>query len=178
MLSPISVVAAIDPGLYGAAAVVSIHPHWRIIATAAWDYRKRSGTRRRDISQSIHGSILPLLRFITPSTPIIVEDTGAMPEQGLSSTHNFGMSRASAETTFLGAGARLVPVAPSLWKRQMGLFSNKQASLRLAEPWIGRKLRVKDTNLAEAVLLTVWYAFRLAHLRLAPEERAKFGLIS
>lgn len=101
-----------------------------------------------------------------------------MPEQGISSTHNFGMSRASAETCLLAAGGALVPVAPSLWKRQMGLSQNKHDSLRLAEIWLGRRLRVKDHNLAEATLLAVWYLFRLAHLRLAPEERAKFGILS
>lgn len=101
-----------------------------------------------------------------------------MPEQGISSTHNFGMSRAAAETSFLGSGAKLFPVAPNLWKRQMGLSSDKRASVRLAEIWLGRKLKMKDANLAEATLLAVWYAFRLAHLRIAPRERAKFGLLS
>jgi hypothetical protein len=119
-----------------------------------------------------------MLTWATGGSPVIIEDTGSRPEQGIASTHNFGMSRASAETAFLTSGGQLVPVSPNLWKRHLGLSQDKKLSLRLAEIWLGRKLRAKDTNLAEATLMAVWYAFRLAHLRIAPHERAKFGLLS
>ena len=91
----------------------------------------------------------------------VIEDVHSMPKQGVASSFGFGRSKGVAEGVFAGAGLRLVYVAPSTWKRALGLTKDKDACRRRAiELWPAHcKLfaRVKDDGRAEAALIAWWH---------------------
>ena len=88
----------------------------------------------------------------------IIEQTQAMPGQGRSAGHNYGISFG----VVIGALAALrIPYAivhPAKWKKQLNLSSNKEDSRRMAterypEAPLARK---RDDGRAEAILLAHW----------------------
>lgn len=94
------------------------------------------------------------------ATLAVVEQVGAMPGNGSVSMFKFGTSYGS----ILGAlGALAVPtilVRPAVWKRRLGLTSDKNASRqRATERWPEMAdlfRRVKDDGRAEAALIALY----------------------
>ena len=98
-------------------------------------------------------------------TRLVVENVGAMPKQGISSTFRFGMGCGIIHGV---AGALRLPmtlVTPRQWKAYHSLTSDKEKSRALAIrkwPDMNRHLdRVKDADRAEALLIGEWYYVRV-----------------
>lgn len=91
----------------------------------------------------------------------VIERVGSMPGQGVSSTFKFGMSTGTLHGV---VGALRFPVelvTPTVWKRAMGLSSDKELSRRRAIelwPMAADRFRFKKHDgRAEAALLARWW---------------------
>lgn len=93
----------------------------------------------------------------------IVESVSAMPQQGVSSTFQFGRALGAIEAVAQLTARRVEYVTPAVWKRSMGLVGqSKRASLDLAKLKFGPLLRElwavqRNDGIAEAALMCLWY---------------------
>jgi crossover junction endodeoxyribonuclease RuvC len=91
----------------------------------------------------------------------LIERAQPMPRQGVSSTFGYGTVFGSILASLHG-WASIDLVAPAVWKRAMGLTSDKSASLdraRMLFPDVTLK-RARDHNRAEALLLAEYHRRR------------------
>lgn len=147
------IVAGIDPGKTG--AMVILHPDDTPIvcrvplagkdpAWSEWVLNWRSA-----------------LEFNTPDM-IVIEDVSARPGQGVTSMFKFGETMGFAHGLVRVAvpTASIIWPTPAVWKRKMGLTSNKtdaREEARCLMPKLTRDLtRVKDDGVAEAALLALY----------------------
>ena len=144
-------IVGIDPGLYGALALVGDG------FLDVQDMPTAGTSRRRIVAAPILGA---MLRDWMP-TYAAVEHVHAMPKQGVSSSFKFGRSLGVIEGAL---GALEVPiryVAPAHWKRYFRLSSDKEMSrLKAIETWprISDQLsRKKDHGRAEALLIAQYH---------------------
>lgn len=89
-------------------------------------------------------------------TLAIIEQVGAMPKQGVSSTFKFGMSYGIARGVVAALGVSTHLVTPGRWKKHFRLDSDKEKARALAIrlwPKSGHFSRKKDHGRAEAALL-------------------------
>jgi len=150
-------IIAIDPGLTGGFAVLTNTGEY---VSAAPLPVIRDGALAWIDGDELRGMIFAA-KDATP-TCCIIERVGAMPKQGVTSAFNFGCSFGSllGAVTVLGCPLHLVQAAK--WKRDLGLSSDKNASLdkaRLLFPSAPLS-RKKDDGVAEALLIAHWYATR------------------
>lgn len=98
----------------------------------------------------------------------VIERVSAMPKQGVASSFNFGVGFGSVLGVLGCIGIRLEFVTPSKWKRELGLSSDKDASLhkaRLLFPDCELHLK-KHNGRAEALLIAHW-SMRMTQVRAA-----------
>src|SRR5215831_12626124 len=122
----------LDPGLFGAIAVVS-EPwqKWRVDRLTQWDARKSVATRKQ-VVEIIRAALQGLS---LNNTLVIMEDVHAMPNQGVSSVHGFGLANGALQMFMQDNGAKLVFLSPAQWKRGLALPADKHASIELAKIW-------------------------------------------
>jgi crossover junction endodeoxyribonuclease RuvC len=88
----------------------------------------------------------------------IVERVSAMPRQGVASSFTFGVTFGSILSVLQARHISVELVTPAVWKRALGLSSDKRASLdkaRLLYPSAELGLAKHDGR-AEALLLAYW----------------------
>lgn len=91
----------------------------------------------------------------------IIEQVGAMPNQGSSSGFRFGQSDGIVRGVIGALGIPLIEVAPAKWKRHFGLIgTDKDCARTLAIqrfPGSAQSLsRKKDIGRADALLIAAW----------------------
>lgn len=88
----------------------------------------------------------------------VIEDVHSMPRQGIASTFTFARAVGAIEATTRLFRAPWFIVTPQRWKADMGVTADKNTSLEAARKlWPDAPLsRVKDNNVAEALLLAEW----------------------
>lgn len=104
------------------------------------------------------------VEFWSPDRAVI-EQVSAMPKQGVASSFRFGMGCGLLRGVIIANAIPLAQVAPSKWKKDMGLDNDGEKSRALAlRHWPDCKAlkRVKDHGRAEALLLARWYLERNA----------------
>ena len=93
----------------------------------------------------------------------VIEQVSAMPKQGVSSSFQFGRMYGAAESLLHTWCNRFFYVTPVVWKKKMGLSSDKVSSLDLATSIFGNEARdrfwplKKNEGVAEAALLAAWW---------------------
>jgi crossover junction endodeoxyribonuclease RuvC len=100
-------------------------------------------------------------RFPKPDH-IVVELVSAMPRQGVASTFQFGRMLGGIECAVQPWQVPMSYITPAVWKKAMGLSSDKQASIDAAHTAFGERgrslIRFKaDDGLAEAALLALYF---------------------
>lgn len=148
-----------DPGLSGAVARLdSITGDLRVedMPTVAVE---RNGKAKRDID---HFALARMLDDMASEagTQFVIEAVGAGKGQGTTSMFAFGR----AYGVLIGcAAATFCPiefVTPAVWKRKVGVTSDKNTSLARASElfpdYVHRWKRKMDADRAEAVLLAYW----------------------
>ena len=150
-----------DPGLTGAVAVV--------------ENGRLQCARRLPVMETRRGQMLDaaeLARWLNgrPAVDVVViERAQAMPRQGVASSFNYGRACGALDAVLRLAcpEARMEWVAPSSWKRALGLNADKNRSLAEATLRFGEAARREywprksDNGVAEASLLAAWAAERL-----------------
>lgn len=94
---------------------------------------------------------------------IIIESVHTMPGQGVASSGKFMKSFGQLIAMAQLSHAPWQFVTPQMWKRDLGLSSDKEESLKLARKmWPSAPLeRKKDNGRAEALLIAGWYIERM-----------------
>lgn len=93
----------------------------------------------------------------------LVERVSAMPDQGVTSSFNFGFSAGALQQSIASAGLPMKVISPATWKAIMGLRGGKenkdmsrQLASRLFPTYSHLWTRKKDDGRAEAVLLAYY----------------------
>jgi len=149
-------ILGIDPGLSGAIAWVSDDGH--LIRVADMPTVEVNGKKK--VSPQM---LVALLEDYDDAKMVAIEDVGAMPGQGVTSTFNFGYSAGILAGVCAGLRMPTSFYRPSVWKRAAGVPADKGAARQMAQRlWPGCRDfdRVKDDGRAEAALLARWVAMK------------------
>ena len=147
-------ILGIDPGLSGAIAWVSDDGH--LIRVADMPTVEVNGKKK--VSPQM---LVALLEDYDDAKMVAIEDVGAMPGQGVTSTFNFGYSAGILAGVCAGLRMPTSFYRPAVWKRAAGVPADKGAARQMAQRfWPGCRDfdRAKDDGRAEAALLARWVA--------------------
>jgi crossover junction endodeoxyribonuclease RuvC len=143
------IIVGIDPGVEGAAAFIDSF----------------SGLRVQDLPiisdgklKWVDGAAMQAMLMEMGPNLAIVERVSAFPGQGVASSFNFGVGFGSILSILQARGISIEFVTPSVWKRDLGLSKDKNASLhkaRLLYPDAELSLQ-KHEGRAEAILIAHW----------------------
>jgi len=113
-----------------------------------------------------HVDIRALMQWITPETTasrgmtFVIESVHAMPAQGVSSSFAFGRAAGGVEAWAMAYGLPVEFVTPAKWKKDLGLTSDKQASLDACKLHFGENklwdVKAND-GIAESALIALWW---------------------
>jgi crossover junction endodeoxyribonuclease RuvC len=152
-------IIGIDPGNSGAIAVID--ENGKYVDSKSFDILVRGKKTKR-----ING--VDVVKFLTPyqgkTHRVYIENVGARPGQGVSSTFTFGHSAGMLEGVCAAMMFPYVLVTPVEWKKAFKLTSFDKEVARLVaqklfpEAPLGRK---KDINLADALLIAYHVNFHL-----------------
>ena len=148
-------IVGIDPGISGALAWLSDEG----FLLSVMDMPTLQVNGKAKVNPHILASDLS---FRKPKI-VVIEDVGAMPGQGVTSTWTFAYSAGILAGVCAGLGIPTVFYRPANWKRQAGVPADKGAARQMAQRlWPGSRAfdRVKDHGRAEAALLARWYALK------------------
>ena len=145
-------IAAIDPGLTGAACILEqINGAVTMISVIDLPTAGEGAKRRLDAV-----TFASWLNSYGP-THVFIENARAMPRQGVTSMFRYGRVAGAVEGV---VAAQLIPLSliePATWKRHLRLNSNKEdcraRALQLLPSAASELQRVKDHHRAEAILL-------------------------
>lgn len=159
----------IDPDLNGGIALVQ-HPERAILSARFMPIRGKKPPLNEPLrvdAESLYLLIIEYRRlgaqYVVLERAVVRAQVGAKGkpamQAGVDRTHqNFGAIRAICELAF--TPSRVILAAPSVWKRAMGLDSDKAKSRHKAAELYPSHTQVfsaaKSAGLAEAVLLTEW----------------------
>jgi len=153
----VTLTIGIDPGLLGALAVLSQSGDVEALADLPV-------IRDRSLAWIDGGELQRLLLGALNGRPAraYIERVSAMPGQGVASSFNFGVGFGSILSIVQAWPLPIEFVTPAVWKRGLGLGSDKRASLdraRLLFPTADLGL-AKHEGRAEALLIAYWAAAR------------------
>jgi crossover junction endodeoxyribonuclease RuvC len=157
-----ALVLGVDPGLTGALAFFDLSAS-NIESVFDMPVKKIRNSRGR-VKTVI--DIETLATLISVRAPFIVgaaiEEVGAAPHQGLSSTFNFGYSAGIIRGLVAANFIKTIMIRPAVWKSALGLSSDKQESRNRAKAAFAAKAtlfnRARDDGRAEAALLAMFAA--------------------
>lgn len=150
----------IDPGLNGALAFYSPSDGDLKI----WDMPTHSVKTTKGRKNKL--DIFTLANILDDMAPLvaraIVEEVGAMPKQGVTSSFNFGFNAGCAQMVVAAFAIPLTLIRPAMWKRDMKITAEKadarRAATRLMPLHNGKWPLVKHDGRAEAALLAYYLA--------------------
>ncbi len=147
-------VLAIDPGLNNGIAVVDHERRLRLASEIPIIGDKAN----KRLNLASFADVIHSHRI----THAVIEDVGAMPKQGVSSTFRFGRATGSLEGAVTALRIPITFVRPAQWKRDIGAKSKQVEDVRAlaVQTWPDRaewfQLH-KHHNRAEAALLALWF---------------------
>ncbi|MGB6449119.1 MAG: hypothetical protein WBE92_00040 [Steroidobacteraceae bacterium] len=150
-------ILGVDPGLSGALALLGADGEPELVADLPV-------IRDRSLAWidggALQSTLLNALRG--RQCRAVVERVSAMPRQGVASSFTFGVGFGSILSVLQSLQLPIELVTPAVWKRTLGLSSDKRASLdkaRLLFPSADLGL-AKHHGRAEALLLAYWAGTR------------------
>lgn len=128
--APRPLLMGIDPGLGGAVAVVDMDRMVLVDMIDMPTYQKPTEARKQGYFEMVDvHKLSSLVDMYAPMVALaVLEEPGAMPEQGLSSTFRFGHVCGQIHGVLAGHYIPVAPVKPAVWKSAMGLSTNKTDS--------------------------------------------------
>lgn len=145
------IVIGIDPGLSGALGILTDAGEF----VAVHDLPV---IRDHNLAWIDGGLLRSMILEHSGPKRVVIERVSAMPKQGVSSSFQFGVGFGSILGVVQSLGLPIEFVRPAIWKRAMGLSSDKHASLhkaRLAFPQAELTLAKHDGR-AESLLVALW----------------------
>lgn len=141
-------VLGVDPGLTGGLAVVNPLTGY-LVSTFTMPSKKRGNRSDLDLGE-LAMIIDGLARDIKCA---VIEDTAAMPKQGVASMYTFGKVTGIVVGMIAAHYIPIYYVKPSVWKFQMGLGKDKKTSIKKANDFHPGSVQIKHDGVAEAILL-------------------------
>lgn len=149
------VIFGIDPGFTGAISIY--RPNLGLIEVHDMPVMKSA---KGKAILNLHGVLDVLEREDDTPHIAVIEQVGAMPGQGLSSTFRFGQGFGQLEMAIAARGLQVHYVTPQKWKGLFGLSRDKGVSRSVASqrfPQLAAQFaRVKDDGRAEACLIALY----------------------
>lgn len=159
---PRPLLLGIDPGLNGAVAVVDLDRHSIVDMIDLPTFKKPTLARKQGFFEllDVHALSTAIDLYAPLVALAVLEEPGAMPKQGLSSTFRFGNICGQIHGVLAGHYIPTSLAKPAAWKAALGLDANKDSSRALAskEFPLAAKLwaKKKHNDRAEAALLAVF----------------------
>lgn len=156
-------ILGVDPGLNGGLCWLSVQGT-RMMAVSIMEAIEPMPVADKQINR---GLLRALLNDFKPDVACVEKQSAMRPagrRQGTTSMLNSGKHWGIVLMAATMTGARVVEVAPSKWKREMGLPRDKGASVQMAsnlwpsqaKEFVGPRGGLRD-GLAEAALIAEWY---------------------
>ena len=150
-------VVGIDPGLSGALCFVHAY-ELEVLALYDMPTYSKPGVTKKKVNLP---QLAKLLTSYADKTGMaVVEEPGAMPNQGLSSTFKFGVSCGQIQGCVAASGVDMLLAKPQVWKPSLGIGKGKDSAIQRARiefPELDQYLtRKMDHDRAEAALLTLY----------------------
>jgi len=154
-----NLIIGIDPGLNGAVAIIDGDSGELVEVYDMPTFNTPSKSRKQGFLS--HLDVHALSSFLDPWAPYVkfavLEEPGAMPNQGLGSTFRFGHVCGAIHGVLAGHYMTVIPVKPGAWKLAMGLGAAKTAAREATDKIYPQHKnlwkRVKDADRSEAILL-------------------------
>lgn len=146
----------IDPGLTGALALISNDGFVEVIDMPKAKERHGKESRDRICSHSLRDELLIMQNTHGKIRVAVVELTGPMPKQGVTSVYRFGYGNGQIDGVLAALCIPTEYVRPQVWKKALGLGADKAQSLALARakwPTADSFTLKKHDGRAEAALL-------------------------
>lgn len=131
MAKPRPLLMGIDPGFGGAIAVVDVDRNDLVDLIDMPLFQKPSAAREQGFMNhlDIH-KLSSLIDLYAPLTALaVIEEPGAMPNQGLGSTFRFGHTCGQIHGVLAGHYVPVAPVKPAVWKSALALNDVKADSI-------------------------------------------------
>lgn len=160
----------IDPGLSGAVAVLD--EAGALVALHDVPVLTLSTSRGTRQEYDVPGLVALLAPYAGLQAHVILEASQAMPGQGTRSMFTVGVGFGVWLGILGTLGLAHTRVRPAIWKRSLGLTSDKeQARLRAMQLFPGADLRRKKDHGRVEALLLAWYGMRCLRPLKAGEAR-------
>jgi len=147
-----------DPGITGAVALLDHRKHEVLIEDMPTVTMKISGRNRNRIVEPVLAAVLREWA-LTRDIFAVIEQVGAMPGQGVTSTFTFGMSFGICTGVLAGLNIPSETVRPQEWKKLVRVPRGKDASRAMAARLFPRQAalfaRKRDDGRSDAVLLAI-----------------------
>lgn len=155
-----SAILGIDPGVSGALALYDPTAHTLVVM----DVPTITVSKKQRIDSYQVGQFMDLHRASIRFA--VIEQVGAMPKQGVTSSFNFGFTTGVLHGALAGNAIPMRTVIPGVWKRAFGLIgqekdASRQAASRIAPQFAHHWPLKKHADRAEAFLLA-YYGSKLA----------------
>ena len=157
----------VDPGLTG--AIAAIDHNGKLVTVKDLPTMPTGGKNTKVKLQIDPAALRDDLKFIFShgdNYTAAIERVTAMPGQGVAGVFSLGDTYGAVRSVFAVLSVSSAFPTPAVWKRAMGLNSDKERSRAMAVklfPESARFLsRKKDHNRAEAILLCEWLRRKVA----------------
>ena len=151
-------VIGVDPGQSGGLAIVHNGRLVKGIRMPVIEIRGKKILDARAVGEWLGDCLVPF-------DAAVIEAVHAMPNQGVTSSFQFGRMLGAIESLVYSYGRPVTYVAPAMWKKAMGLDTSKQNSIDSAKLKFGDAAdqlirRKADDGIAEAALLAAYWVER------------------
>jgi len=153
-------ILAIDPGAKGALAFFDVRACTLEVIDIPTVQVKRGQKLKLEMSPQMTAAIISARKPMVA----VMEKTGAMPGQGVSSMYQFGRSVGMLEGILAALQIPVSYVSPQVWQKDVGSRDGKDGNrARAAElypAYAGEFAHKKDDGRADAALMAWWMASR------------------
>lgn len=151
-------ILAIDPGAKGALAFFDIEAGILDVVDTPSVQVKRGQKLKLEISPQMTAAVIAARK----PTVAVMEKTGAMPGQGVSSMYQFGRSCGMLEGILAALQIPITYVSPVTWQKDVnargGKDGNRARAAELFPAAAAEFSRKKDDGRADAALMAFWMA--------------------
>ena len=142
-------ILGIDPGLSGGLAILS-GSHIELLETIPTE------TKGGFIKRQVDAQKLSNILRVYPDIVCYLEGVASRPGQGVASVFSFGDTYGAIRGVLAALNIPTYTVTPSKWKKELKISSKEDSLKAIKDLYPLLKMRKKDHNLAEAILIALY----------------------
>ena len=142
-------ILGIDPGLDGGIAVID---GTEIVLLETIPTETKGGFIKRQVDAQKLSNILR----VYPDSVCYLEGVASRPGQGVASVFSFGDTYGAIRGVLGALNIPTYTITPSKWKKELKISSKEDSLKAIKELYPLLKMRKKDHNLAEAILIALY----------------------